>query len=193
MAGCVNAAQAIVCFGLPAREASSFCDFIYLLFDWGKILIFQMCLLRINLPNLCPNMNHFDAVNVSECDYEEVVSFFWRSVYILLCYMNFTYRPAYHSLYLIALLSWVIYKMHWTFFFLHSLYFCCMVSMNIIIGSFRLTVSKEDSNLGRIVSLRMRKLIFLPKLPSPLLTVVNRKLPIDISLHIVNNIIHTDL
>ena len=29
-----------------------------------------MCLLRINLPNLCPNMNHS----------EEVISFFWRSV-----------------------------------------------------------------------------------------------------------------
>ena len=41
-----------------------------------------MCLLRINLPNLCPNMNHFDAVDFSECHSEEVVSFFWRSVYI---------------------------------------------------------------------------------------------------------------
>ena len=27
MAGYVNAVQAIVCFELPAREASSFCDF----------------------------------------------------------------------------------------------------------------------------------------------------------------------
>ena len=25
--GCVNAVPAFVCFGLPAREASSFCDF----------------------------------------------------------------------------------------------------------------------------------------------------------------------
>ena len=43
MAGYVNAVRAIVCFELPAREASSFCDFlktvllrfhhIYLLFD----------------------------------------------------------------------------------------------------------------------------------------------------------------
>ena len=40
-----------------------------------------MCLLRINLPNLCPNMNHFDAVDFSECHSEEVISFFWRSVY----------------------------------------------------------------------------------------------------------------
>ena len=49
------------------------------------------------------------------------------------------------------------------------------------------TVSKEDGNFGRKISLRMRvadlrvhvgKLIFLPKLSSSLLTVVNRKLPI---------------
>ena len=54
---------------------------IYLLFDWSKLLFFEMCLL-INLPNLCPNMNQFDAVDFSECHSEEVISFFWRSVYI---------------------------------------------------------------------------------------------------------------
>ena len=32
-----------------------------------------MCLLRINLPNMCPNMNHFDAVDFSECHSEEVM------------------------------------------------------------------------------------------------------------------------
>ena len=41
--------------------------------------------LRINLPNLCPNMNHFDAVEFSECHSEEVISFFWRSVYECKC------------------------------------------------------------------------------------------------------------
>ena len=56
---------------------------IYLLFHWNK-LNFLMCLLRINLPNLCPNMNHFDAVDFSECHSEEVISFFWRSVYYVL-------------------------------------------------------------------------------------------------------------
>ena len=56
---------------------------IYLLFDWIKLLYFYMCLLRINFPNLCPNMNHFDAVDFSECHSEEVISFFWRSVYDL--------------------------------------------------------------------------------------------------------------
>ena len=28
-------------------------------------------------------MNHFDAVDFSECHSEEVISFFWRSVYIV--------------------------------------------------------------------------------------------------------------
>ena len=31
---------------------------------------------------MCPNMNHFDAVDFSECRSEEVISFIWRSVYI---------------------------------------------------------------------------------------------------------------
>ena len=52
---------------------------ICLLFDWSKLLIFA--LLRINLPNLCPNMNNFDSVDFSECHSGEVISFFWRSVY----------------------------------------------------------------------------------------------------------------
>ena len=56
---------------------------IYLLFDWRKLLFFWMCLLRIKLPYLCLNMNHFDAVNFNECHSEEVISFFWRSVYLL--------------------------------------------------------------------------------------------------------------
>ena len=34
-----------------------------------------MCLLRIHLPTLCPNMNHFDAVDFSECHSEEVIKF----------------------------------------------------------------------------------------------------------------------
>ena len=40
--------------------------------------------------NLCPNMNHFDAVDFSECHFEEVISFFWRSVYM--------HRPRRHML-----------------------------------------------------------------------------------------------
>ena len=54
---------------------------IYLLFDWSKLLFFWVCLIRINLPNLCPNIIHVDAVDFSECHSKEVISFFWRSVY----------------------------------------------------------------------------------------------------------------
>ena len=56
MAGYVYAGQAIVCFELPAREASSFCDFwkltscdfitFYLLFDWSKLLFFGNVLIK---------------------------------------------------------------------------------------------------------------------------------------------------
>ena len=55
---------------------------IYLHFHWSKLIFFGMCLLRINLPNLCPNMNHFDAADFCECHSEEVISFFWHSVYL---------------------------------------------------------------------------------------------------------------
>ena len=91
IAVCVNAVRAIVCFELPAQEASSSCDFWkftscdFISFISSLIEVnfcFLMCLLRINLPNLCPNMNHFDEVDFSECHSEEVISFFWRSVYI---------------------------------------------------------------------------------------------------------------
>ena len=55
---------------------------IYLHSDWNKLLfVFYICLLRTNLPNLCPNMIHVDALDFSECHSEEVVSFFWCSVY----------------------------------------------------------------------------------------------------------------
>ena len=56
-----------------------------------------MCLLRIALPNLCQNINHFDAVDFSECHSE--VSFDAQCMYILyaqsilktglLTYLNF--------------------------------------------------------------------------------------------------------
>ena len=53
-----------------------------------------MCLLRINLPNLCPNMNHFDAVDFSECYSEEVMFLLMLSVhlqvqYVCTCVQNF--------------------------------------------------------------------------------------------------------
>ena len=89
MAGYVDAVPAFVCFELPAREASSFCDFfeidllqfhrIYLLFDWSKR--FLMCLLRINLPNLFPNMIRVMLL-ISVSDTLKKWCFFWRTVYI---------------------------------------------------------------------------------------------------------------
>ena len=47
---------------------------IYLLFDWSKLsgFFFYMCLLRTQLPNLCQNMIHVDALDFSECHSEEV-------------------------------------------------------------------------------------------------------------------------
>ena len=44
-----------------------------------------MCLLRINLPNLCPNMIHVDALDFSECHSEEViqVSFDAQSTFVV--------------------------------------------------------------------------------------------------------------
>ena len=41
-----------------------------------------MCVLRINLPNLCTNMNHFNAVDFSECHSEEVMFLLTLSVKI---------------------------------------------------------------------------------------------------------------
>ena len=75
-----------------ARSVSSFCDFrkitfrdltrIFLLFDARKSCVFQIFLLRSIKAYLCPNIINFDSVNFSECRPEEVISFFWRSVYI---------------------------------------------------------------------------------------------------------------
>ena len=52
---------------------------IYLLYDWSKLYFFAMCLLRINLPNLCPNMIHIDALDFSGWHSKEAISFFWHS------------------------------------------------------------------------------------------------------------------
>ena len=77
--------------GLPWRfSASSFCDFwkitdlqfhIFLLSDKSNPLIFQMCFIRRTIAYLCQNMINFDVVDFCERRFEEVTSFFWRSVY----------------------------------------------------------------------------------------------------------------
>ena len=45
---------------------------IFLLLGWSKPLFFWMCLIRITIANLCPNMLHFDALDFSEFLSEEV-------------------------------------------------------------------------------------------------------------------------
>ena len=63
MAGYINTVRAIVCFELPAREASRFCDFffidhlrihrIYLLFDWSKLCFFLDVLVKDKIYLIC--------------------------------------------------------------------------------------------------------------------------------------------
>ena len=53
----------------------------FLLFETRISCVFLIFLLRSIKAYLCPNMINFDAVDFSECHPEEVISFFWRSVY----------------------------------------------------------------------------------------------------------------
>ena len=53
---------------------------IFLLFVKRKSCVFQIFLLRIKA-YLCQNMIKFDSLDFSEHRPEEVISFFWRSVY----------------------------------------------------------------------------------------------------------------
>ena len=72
-------------------EASSFCDFwkitscdftYLILFDSSKRKFLEMCLVRSIIANLCPIMIHCNALDFNVCRSEEVISFFWRSVYV---------------------------------------------------------------------------------------------------------------
>ena len=49
-----------------------------------EYLVFLIFLLRSIEAYLCPNIINFDAVDFSERRPEEVISFFWRSVYIVI-------------------------------------------------------------------------------------------------------------
>ena len=55
---------------------------ILLLFETRKSCVFQIFLLRSIKAYFCPNIIKFDSVDFSERRPEEVISFFWRSVYI---------------------------------------------------------------------------------------------------------------
>ena len=41
-----------------------------------------MCLVKSIIANICPIMINFYALDFNVCRSEEVISFFWRSVYI---------------------------------------------------------------------------------------------------------------
>ena len=91
MAGYITTIPAFVCGEVPAKEASTFCDkkkdllrrspHFFSSLTRANYWVFYMCLIRITIANLCPNMIHFGAYHISECHSEEVISFFWRSVY----------------------------------------------------------------------------------------------------------------
>ena len=49
----------------------------------ANLWFFQIFLSRSIKAYLCPNKINFDGVNVSDGRSEEVISFFWRSVYEL--------------------------------------------------------------------------------------------------------------
>ena len=91
MAGCVTAVLAFVRAALRGRKTSSsvifwkvtscdFTPFYSVLTQPNVCCCFYMCLVK-TIAKLCPNMIHFDALDFSECRSEEVISFFWRSVY----------------------------------------------------------------------------------------------------------------
>ena len=58
---------------------------IFLLFEVRKSCVFQIFLLRSIKAYLCLNIINLDSVDFSERRPEEVISFFWRSVYVSAC------------------------------------------------------------------------------------------------------------
>ena len=57
------------------------CNFTpFYFFASTKHCFFEMCLVRSTVAKLCPNIK-FDALDFSEYRCEEVIGFFWRSVY----------------------------------------------------------------------------------------------------------------
>ena len=68
---------------LWAREASNFCDFWKITScNFTASQCTAIWLVESTIANLYQNM-HFDALDFSDCRPEEVISFFWRSVYLI--------------------------------------------------------------------------------------------------------------
>ena len=64
-----------------SKNDLSWINLNFLLFDTRKSCVFQIFLLTSIKAYLCPNIINFDSVDFSERRPEEVISFFWRSVY----------------------------------------------------------------------------------------------------------------
>ena len=60
----------------------SFCNFTAFFSRLTKATLWFSDVIQLTISYLCPNMNHFDSVDFSERHSEEIISFFWRSVYI---------------------------------------------------------------------------------------------------------------
>ena len=104
-----------------------------LLFDAKKSCVFQIFLLRSIKAYLCPNSINFDDVDFSEHRPEEVISFFWCSVY------ERWLLPAHTQHYMSALL--VTYRQSNLFSFLWSDLMECTRKMYVENRTFDLWVS----------------------------------------------------
>ena len=65
-----------------SKNYMSWSNRIFSFFEARISCVFLIFLLRSIKAYLCPTMINFDAVDFSERHPEEVISFFWRSVYI---------------------------------------------------------------------------------------------------------------
>ena len=80
---------------------------IFLLFDTRKLCVFEIFLLRSIKAYLCPNIINSDIVDFSEHRPEEVISFFWSSVYIIGCLEeHMILQGTHHSARRMHLKSW---------------------------------------------------------------------------------------
>ena len=79
---------------------------IFFLFDTRKSYVFQIFLLRSIEAYLCPNIINFDGVDFSEGRPEEVISFFWRSVY-------FHFYEAFEVQFFLQGFIFMPYQRHW--------------------------------------------------------------------------------
>ena len=66
-----------------SKNYLSLFNHIFLLFAARKSCVFQIFLLRSIKAYLCANIINFDSVDFSGRRPEEVISFFWRSVYYI--------------------------------------------------------------------------------------------------------------